>query len=60
MNFLDIFKKKGEKQTPGKFSDFLLHAPKEKKEEVFKEAARRANEDQRKIFEESRLKVKTS
>jgi len=29
------------------FSDFLLHAPNEKKIEVFTEAARRASEDQR-------------
>jgi hypothetical protein len=32
-------------------SDFLLHASPEKKIAVFTEAARRANEDQRKTFE---------
>ena len=32
-------------------SDFLLHAPQEKKIEVFTEAAKRANEDQRRTLE---------
>ncbi len=36
-------------------SDFLRNAPEEKKIEVFTEAARRANEDQRKILERAAL-----
>ena len=39
------------------FSDFFLHATEQKKEEVLKEAARRANEDQMRVFEEARLKA---
>jgi hypothetical protein len=35
-----------------------LHASKNKKQEVFIETARQANEDQKKIFEEARLKTK--
>lgn len=56
MNLLTIFRKK-EKVTSGKFSDFLLHAPEKQREAVFKEAARQANEEQRKVFEQSRLKA---
>ena len=32
------------------FADFFLHAPEKRMQEVFKEAARRANEDQRRLF----------
>ena len=35
------------------FSDFFLHAPNEKKIEVFTEAARRASEDQRETIKRS-------
>lgn len=52
-------RKNKKEQKLSRFSDFFLHASESKKEEVFREAARRANEDQRKIFEQSRLKTKT-
>lgn len=61
MKLPNLFKKteKTEKtEKSGRFSDFFLHASESKKEEIFKEAARRANEQQREIFERSRLKVK--
>ncbi len=60
MRLLEFFRKtkKIEKKS-SKFSDFFLYASEDKKQEVFKEAARRANEDQRKVFEISRLKIKT-
>ena len=35
-----------------KFADFFLHTSEHEKKEVFKEAARRANQDQRAIFEQ--------
>lgn len=35
------------------FSDFFLHASQEKKIEVFTEAARRANEDQRRTIKKA-------
>lgn len=59
MHFIkNIFKKTNEK--PGTFSEFLLHASVEQKTKVFKEAARRANEDQRKILEEAKLRTRVS
>ncbi len=55
MNLLTIFRKKrNDRET---ISDFLLHAPENQREEVFKEAARLANEEQRKVFEQSRTKT---
>lgn len=56
-HFLGIFRKKEGAKEPGRFSDFFLHTPVEKKIEVFKEAARRANEEQRETFRQSRLKT---
>jgi len=58
MKLLDFFRKTEKPEKSGKFSDFFLHAPENKKEEVFKETARRANEEQREVFERSRLKTK--
>ena len=60
MNLFNIFRKSEEKDKSGRFSDFFLNASESKKEKVFKEAARRANEEQREVFERSRLKTKTS
>lgn len=57
MNLLTIFRKKTKGKGPETFSDFLLHAPENQREEMFKEAARRANEEQRKVFEQSRMKT---
>lgn len=42
------------------FSDVLLRAPEGQREELFKEAARQANEEQRKIFEQSRVNTPAS
>ena len=39
------------------FSDFLLHASSDEKKAVMQEAARKANKDQMKVFEEARLKT---
>lgn len=39
------------------FSDFFLHAPADEKKKVITEAARKANEDQLKVFNEAHLKV---
>jgi hypothetical protein len=58
MKLLDLFKKTKEIKKPSKFSNFFLHASENKKEEVFKEAARKANEEQREVFARSLLKVK--
>lgn len=41
-------------------SDFLMHAPEEKKMEVVREAARLANEDQMRTFNKARLKIKAN
>lgn len=59
MTLFDFFRKAEKIEKPGRFSDFFLHAPENKKEEILKEAARRANEEQREVFERSRWKAKT-
>lgn len=38
-------------------SDFLLHASPDEKKKIITEAARRANEDQFKVFIKARLRV---
>lgn len=60
VKLLDLSKKTKEIREASKFSDFFLHAPEREKERVFKEAARRANEERREVFERARLKTKTS
>lgn len=42
----------------GNFSDFFLRASDEDKKQVFIEAARKANEEQRDVFLKSQLKTK--
>ena len=52
-----IFKGK-ETEGPEKYkglSDFFMHASPDEKKKVFTEAARRANEDQMKIFKQAQL-----
>ncbi|HYC34304.1 MAG TPA: hypothetical protein VEC13_01075 [Candidatus Paceibacterota bacterium] len=39
------------------FSDFMLHASLEEKKKVIAEAAHKSNEDQMKVFQESKLKL---
>jgi len=55
---------KGRKtEEPKKYeglSDFFMHAPADEQKKVFAEAARRANEDQMKIFQEARMKVEAN
>lgn len=58
-NFSAIFKKNKNIKESGKFADFFLHAPIEKKIEVFREAAQKANKDQRETFERSKVGLKT-
>ena len=58
MRPLNLFRKSEQKGKPGRFSDFFLHAPERKKEEILKEAARKANEEQREVFLKSHLKTK--
>jgi histone H3/H4 len=49
MNIFKIFSGKSvPKKKNGSFADFFLNAPEKEKLRVFKEAAKRANEDQRK------------
>lgn len=60
MKLIKFFKKNSKKAKSGRFSDFLLHASEKEKQDVLKEAARKANEDQRELFSSSRLKTKTS
>lgn len=59
MKLLNLFRKTEQKEKPGKFSDFFLHAPEKKKEEVLREAARKANEEQREVFMRSHSKART-
>lgn len=54
----EFFKGKKEENTKySGFSDFFKHAPKGAKERVIAEAARKANEDQLKVFNEARIKT---
>jgi hypothetical protein len=51
-------KNKTEKKTGG-FSNFLINASAKEKERVFRDAAIRANEDQRELARKANLKLKT-
>lgn len=50
MKDIKLIKRTKGKSITGGFADFFLYAPEEKMQKVFKEAARRANADQRKLF----------
>ena len=56
MKLFNLFVKSEQKEKSGRFSDFFLHAPEKKKEEVLREAARKANEEQREVFMKSHFK----
>ena len=56
-NLLKIFQRK--RGDTSRLSKFLLHASEEEKRSVFTEAARKSNEDQRKIYKEANLKLET-
>ena len=58
MKLFNLFKKTEQKEKSGRFSDFFLHAPEKKKEEILKEAARKANEEQREIFMKSHFRTR--
>lgn len=58
MKLLNLFRKTDKVEKPGRFSDFFLHAPEKKREEVLREAARKANEEQQEVFTKSHLKAK--
>ncbi len=48
---MKIFNKRSKNSVKGRdFGDFLMHATPKEKERVFTEAARKANEDQRKLL----------
>ncbi|OGH88809.1 MAG: hypothetical protein A3J93_01830 [Candidatus Magasanikbacteria bacterium RIFOXYC2_FULL_42_28] len=47
MSIFSFFAATKEKQKTGEFARFFLHASEKEKKQVFKDAARRANEDQR-------------
>lgn len=58
-NFFTIFNREKNTKKPGRFASFFLHASLEKKKEIFQEAARKANEDQREVVHQPGLKLKT-
>lgn len=60
MSFLNFFRKTKYKEKSGKFSDFFLHTSDNEKKEILKEAAYKANEEQRDVYLKSRLKAKSS
>ncbi|MBU3925464.1 hypothetical protein KJ854_06080 [Patescibacteria group bacterium] len=60
MSLLNFFRKTKYKEKSGKFSDFFLHTSDNEKKEILREAARKANEEQRDVFMKSRLKAKSS
>ena len=55
-NIYKFWKPKEEKS--GTISDFFLHATEKEKEEVFSEAAHRANDEQMEVLLKSQLKAK--
>ncbi len=54
---IDTLKKKlGKRESHGSFSSFFIHASDRERKRVFTEAARRANDDQRALFDRAKLK----
>lgn len=52
-----IFKAKSKKEAGG-FSDFFLNASDQEKMKILKEAAQKANEEQKKVFSKSHSKAR--
>lgn len=52
--FSSLFRK-SEAKKPHTFAEFFLHASTEEKMKVYREAAERANEDQLKTFEQTKV-----
>ena len=50
MNCINYFRKGNRGSTSGSFSEFFRNAPVARKKEIFRKAAEKANEDQRKVF----------
>lgn len=59
MIFSRLFKRGVAKRT-GRFSDFFRHASLEEQKKVVTEAARKANEDQRKVFRQAEAEMNTN
>ena len=51
MKLFNFLTKTKEKNKTGSFADFFLNASEKEKKQVFEDAARRANEDQRTLVE---------
>ncbi len=60
MKLLNLFKKTEQKAKPGRFSGFFLSTSEREKEKILREAARKANEEQKEVFMRSHFKTKTS
>lgn len=58
-NLFKIFYKGNESYKATGFSDFFRSASSEEKRQVLTEAARKANQDQKRVFEEAQLELKT-
>ena len=58
IKFFNLFRKAKKGEKSGGFSDFFLHTSEKEKEEILREAAHKANEEQREVFMRSRLKTK--
>ncbi len=56
---LNILKTKKDLKKPGKFADFFLNASENKKKQIIRQAAERANKDQYEVFIKSRVGTKT-
>jgi len=59
LSFLNFFKKSDDRDESGRFSDFFKNASAEQKEKVFREAAERANQDQRALLKKSEPELKS-
>lgn len=55
MKFKNPLKKEKNKATEGRFSDFLLNASPKEREQVFTDAAKRANKDQQEVLRQANL-----
>jgi len=58
MKFFRFFKKPKSSGQFDSFSDFFLHASEKQQEDVIRQAAQKANEDQLKTFEKSQMRVR--
>ncbi len=54
---LNLFRRGGRQTETGGFSDFFRRAPIREKKAVFRKAAEKANEDQRRLFKQAQSKI---